>query len=129
MNERQLKHSNNGVQTVRTIGLIFGLIILSTPALAQTVTATEASGYVGKTVTVKGVVDEVHTSGKGNTFLDLGGKYPDQAFTGVIFSESAGAFPQVHTLEGKTVEISGPVQLYHGKPEVILKSASQLKAN
>lgn len=115
-------------ETMRTITLLFGLIILSTPTFAQTITASEASNYIGKTVTVKGVVDEVHTSGKGNTFLDLGGKYPDQAFTGVIFSESTGAFPQVHALEGKTVEINGPVQLYHGKPEVILKSASQLKA-
>ena len=114
---------------MKAIGLVFGLSVLAAPTFAQTITATEASGYVGKTVTVKGVVDEVHTSGKGNTFLDLGGKYPDQAFTGVIFLESAGAFPQVHALEGKTVEINGPVQLYHGKPDVILKSASQLQAN
>jgi DNA/RNA endonuclease YhcR with UshA esterase domain len=35
----------------------------------------------------------------------------------------------VSALKGKTADISGPVQLYQGKPEIILNSADQLKAN
>ncbi len=112
---------------MKTIALLFGLSVLSTPALAQTISATEASAHVGETVTVRGVVDEVHTTGRGTTFLDLGGTYPDEAFTGVIFSEDVGAFPNAQSLEGRTVDISGPVQLYHGRPEIILRSATQLK--
>jgi DNA/RNA endonuclease YhcR with UshA esterase domain len=33
----------------------------------------------------------------------------------------------VKALEGKTVTISGPVQLYQGRPEIVLKSAAQLQ--
>ena len=64
----------------------------------------------------------------GVTFLDLGGRYPNEAFMAVIFSGDAGKFPNVHALEGKTVDITGPVRLYKGKPEIILRDAGQLKA-
>lgn len=112
---------------MKTLALLMGLSLVSTPAFAQTITVNEASAHIGQTATVKGVVDEVHTSGKGNIFLDLGGRYPNQSFTGVIFSQNTGAFPNAGSLEGKTVDINGPVKLYHGKPEIILRSASQLK--
>ena len=43
--------------------------------------ATEAAKHVGETATVTDRVDGVHQSGKGNIFLNMGGKYPNQAFT------------------------------------------------
>ena len=107
--------------------LLLGLFLFTTRVFAQTISPTAASEHVGESVVVRGVVDEVHTSGHNNTFLDLGGKYPNQAFTGVIFSEYAGTFPGVHSVEGKTIDVSGAVQLYHGKPEIILRSAAQLR--
>jgi DNA/RNA endonuclease YhcR with UshA esterase domain len=97
------------------------------PALAQTITPQEATDRVGQTVSVKGKVDEVHTSGKGNTFLSFGGTYPQQAFTAFIPVKNAAMFPNVHELQGKAVEVSGPVKLYKGKPEIVLESPSQLK--
>jgi hypothetical protein len=44
-------------------------------------------------VTVEGLVIAVANSGKGNTFINFGGKYPHQTFTGWIPKESelAGA--------------------------------------
>ena len=113
---------------MKTVALLFGLSILSTPTFAQDINPVEAPKHIGQTATVRGIVDEVHTSRRGNTFLDLGGKYPNQAFTGVIFKENVSDFPNVESLEGKMVNISGPIQTYHGKPEIILRSASQLKA-
>jgi DNA/RNA endonuclease YhcR with UshA esterase domain len=61
-------------------------------------------------------------------FIDLGGRYPNNAFTAVIFSQDAGKFPDVGSLRGRTVEITGRVRLYKGRPEIILRAASQLKA-
>jgi DNA/RNA endonuclease YhcR with UshA esterase domain len=84
--------------------------------------------HIDQTITVTGVIDEVHTSGRGNTFLNLGGKYPKQTFTGVIFSQNTSEFPNASSFEGKTVEISGAVQLYHDKSEIILQVGFSAKS-
>jgi DNA/RNA endonuclease YhcR with UshA esterase domain len=114
---------------VRTLILVLTFVLTAAPALAQTLRPADARAHVGETVTVEGTVDEVHTARRsGVTFLDMGGRYPNEAFMAVIFAEDAGKFPNVHALEGKTVDISGPVRLYRGTPEIILKDAAQVKA-
>ena len=45
----------------------------------------------------------------------------------VIFSKDTSKFTNVTALKGKTVDITGPIKLYKDKPEIILKSADQLK--
>jgi len=86
------------------------------------------NGRVGENATVEGVVDEVYVAHRsGATFVDLGGTYPNNAFTAVIWPEDVGKFPDVAALEGQKVTIKGPLQLYRGKQEIILRSASQLK--
>ena len=89
------------------------------------VTAADAAAHVGETITVEGIVSEVHVSQRA-TFIDLGGRYPNDEFTGVIFSSDAGAFPDVDSYEGKTLDIRGPVQLFRGRPEIILKTRDQV---
>jgi len=91
-----------------------------------TVTAADAAAHIGETVTVEGIVSEVHVSERA-TFIDLGGRYPNEEFTGVIFTSDAGAFSDVDAYEGKTVDITGTVQLYRGRPEIILTSPSQIR--
>jgi DNA/RNA endonuclease YhcR with UshA esterase domain len=89
---------------------------------------TEAASYVGQTVTVEAVVSEVFTDpSSGTTFLDIGGLYPNQALTAVVFSQDAETFPSVGSLSGKTVAITGQVSLYKGRPEIILRSEDQLR--
>jgi hypothetical protein len=65
---------------------------IATLAIAQappTYPPEEAAKHVGETATITGTVDGVHQSGKGNIFLNMGGKYPNQAFTAFIPSASA----------------------------------------
>jgi DNA/RNA endonuclease YhcR with UshA esterase domain len=71
-------------------------------------------------------VDGFHQSGKGNIFLNMGGNYPNQTFTAFIPSASAAQFPNPHQYEGQTVAVSGKITLYHGKPEIIVNSPSQI---
>jgi DNA/RNA endonuclease YhcR with UshA esterase domain len=71
-------------------------------------------------------VDGFHQSGKGNIFLNMGGKYPNQAFTAFIPAASAGQFSQPQQYEGQTVAVSGKITLYRGKPEIIVNSPSQI---
>jgi hypothetical protein len=106
-------------------------VICAALAVAQAppnYSACEASKHVGETATVTGRVDGFHQSGKGNIFLNMGGKYPNQCFTGFIPSSSAGQFPNAQQYEGKTVAVTGKIQLYKGKPEIVVTSPGQISA-
>lgn len=101
------------------------------PALAQTaapptITPADAKAHVGQTAAIQASVSAVRTSRSGVTFIDMDGLYPDNRFAAVIFVDDIGKFPGVKALEGKTVTVSGPVQLYQGRPEIVLKSAAQI---
>src|ERR1700757_1751552 len=101
--------------------------LLALPVYAQTIGPAETKAYVGKPVTVQAAISDVHTARSGATFIDMGGEFPDNEFVAVIFADDAAKFPNASSLEGKTVTITGTVQMYQGKPEIVLKSASQLK--
>lgn len=114
---------------MRTLILALGFAVAALPARAETIAPVDAKTRVGQTVTIQAAVEEVKTGRGGVTFLDMGGAFPDNAFAAVIFPSDLAKFPGAKTLKGKTVAISGPVQLYQGKPEIILKTADQLKAD
>jgi DNA/RNA endonuclease YhcR with UshA esterase domain len=113
---------------MRTLFLALGLVTAAMPARAETIGPGDVKGHAGQTVTVEAAISDVRTLRSGVTFIDIGGRYPDNDFTAVIFASDAAKFPNASALDGKTVVISGPVQLYQGRPEIILKSADQLKA-
>lgn len=111
------------------------LALLFTPAtaaaFAQTkiIPAAEAKYHIGETLMVEGMMSEVHHAASGNEiFLDMGGHYPNQQFTAVIFKDDSGKFPNADSLEGKTVDITGMIKLYKGRPEIILNDPGQIKA-
>jgi DNA/RNA endonuclease YhcR with UshA esterase domain len=112
---------------MKTLVLAFGFVIVAAPAFAQAIAPADAKAQVGKTVTVEGMVDNVHTTAAGNTYIDMAGHYPNNTFAAVIFAADTSKFSNVTALKGKTVDITGPVKLYKDKPEIILKSADQLK--
>lgn len=114
---------------MRTLILALGFIVVALPASAQTIAPAEAKAHVGQTVTVEAAVSDVHTGRAGVIFIDVGGAYPDNEFAAVIFASDRAKFPNVGNLKGKTVAISGPVVLYQNRPEIILKTADQLKAD
>jgi DNA/RNA endonuclease YhcR with UshA esterase domain len=109
-------------------GLLVGS--LSIALFAQTSTAipeTEAAEHIGQNVTVEGVVTAVSTSRKGNTFINFGGVYPNQTFTGWIPTGTPlASYASLQLLKGKKVKISGRIELYRGKPEIRVLSKSQI---
>jgi hypothetical protein len=111
--------------------LVLLAVMCATLAIAQApsnYTAADAAKHVGETATVTDRVDGFHQSSKGNIFLNMGGKYPNQAFTAFIPSSSAAQFPNPQQYEGRTVSVSGKISLYKGKPEIIVNSPSQISA-
>jgi DNA/RNA endonuclease YhcR with UshA esterase domain len=113
----------------KTLFTLFALICAAS-IIAQSTSykAVEAAKHVGETATITDTVDGVHQSGKGNIFLNMGGKYPNQAFTAFIPSASAAQFSNPQQYEGRTVSVSGKITLYNGKPEIIVNSPSQISA-
>jgi DNA/RNA endonuclease YhcR with UshA esterase domain len=108
---------------MKTLVLALGLVLTAAPAFAETIRPDEALGRIGQIVTVEGIVSEVHTAASGRaTFIDMGARYQNN-----VFVDDASKFPNVESLNGKTVDITGSVRLYKGKPEIILNDAAQIK--
>jgi DNA/RNA endonuclease YhcR with UshA esterase domain len=86
----------------------------------------QAAKHVGKKVTVEGVVVQVSDLEGEPIFLNFGGRYPDHVFAAVVLTVNRRWFPHPAEWEGKRVRVSGTVQLYRGKPEIVLSDPKQL---
>ena len=84
----------------------------------------------GETATVCGVVAGAKYAEQirgGLTFIDFGKPYPDATFTAVIFPGDRAKFGTPEkTVQGKDICVSGKVELYQGKPQIVLKDPKQL---
>ena len=108
---------------------VFFMLVMAAGYAQEKISAKDAGNYIGKTVTVVDTVNQVYKSKKGDYFLDIGGDYPDNDFTGVIFSSDASKFSDIDSYERKVVEITGKVKEYQGKVEIIVKEKKQIKIN
>jgi DNA/RNA endonuclease YhcR with UshA esterase domain len=107
--------------------LFCGFLATLQAQTARVIPDTEATQHVGQKATVEGVVAAVTSSGKGNTFINFGDRYPNQTFTGWIPKESELAGESTLAgLEGKKIKITGTIELYKGKPEIKIMSKDQL---
>ena len=95
------------------------------PAAIPVVTPQEAAQHEGKVVTVKGKVDGQRTAASGTTFLNFGGRHPNQIFSCRVFADK---FPDgVPACEGKTVEVTGKIKMHDGKPSIDLQGPDKIK--
>jgi exonuclease VII large subunit len=104
------------------------LILFAARAFAVTdcLPIEQASHHVGETKCVTGKVRRVKIGAKGVHFLDF---CEDQAacpFTVVVFPSNLKDVGDVRRLEGRSIEVHGPVKLYDGKAEIILNRISQI---
>ena len=104
----------------------FGAFVQLVAQTGAVYTATEAANHIGESATVTDKVDSVHQSGKGNIFLNMGGKYPRQAFTAFIPAASSMQFPRANEYQGRVIAVLGKIELYHGKPEIVVTSPNQI---
>lgn len=102
-------------------------VVTATPAFAADIAVKDVASHVGQTATVVGMVDNVHQSHSNMIFVDMGGAYPNNAFSAVVFAKDAGKFPNLMPLKGKKVGITGKIEMYNNKPEIVLHTADQVK--
>src|SRR5262245_51769591 len=110
--------------------LTLALCAASSAPAADKITPGQAKDYVGKHTTVCGVVASANFATRSNrqpTFLNLDEPYPRHVFTAVIWIEDRPKFGKPETLKGRRVCVSGLVESYQGKPQIVLQEADQLR--
>jgi DNA/RNA endonuclease YhcR with UshA esterase domain len=98
----------------------------------QPISPEEARNHIGKVKTVCGTVASANyaTRSKGQpTFLNLDKPYPHQVFTVLIWGSDRSKFekPPETLYSGKEICVTGMIQSYRGRPEIIVKEPSQVK--
>ncbi|MBR9678307.1 MAG: hypothetical protein GOU97_03395 [Nanoarchaeota archaeon] len=99
-----------------------------TPPATNVINACDAKNYVGEEKIVEGKVVDGYKSKTSTVFLNFGKPYPNQCFTAVIFSTDLINFPRdpQYYYEGKIVRVSGKIEEYEGRFEIILENSSQI---
>lgn len=89
----------------------------------------EAASHIGEMARVEGVVSAVRTS-KRAVFIDFGPK-GKRSFTAVVFKDAREAFLDANidlgSYSGKKLSVTGILQRYKGRPEIIVVSTDQLR--
>ncbi|MBG9375403.1 hypothetical protein I5907_04105 [Panacibacter sp. DH6] len=99
----------------------------------QKIDITEISQHTGDSVTVCAkVFGGIFLSAAKNqpTFLNVGAAYPHQPLTVVIWNNTRKLFsykPE-EQFKGKTVCVTGKVELFNNKPQIVVQKPEQLEA-
>jgi hypothetical protein len=101
-------------------------LLLPTLARADCIAIAEAKKHVGETRCVTGKVVRVKAGSRGVTFFDFCEDYRLCPFTVVVFPSDLKSVGDVRQLQGRMVEVHGPVIEYDGRAEIILKQPRQL---
>ena len=87
----------------------------------------QAGQHVGDNACITGHVQRVKTGADGVHFLNFCEDHAACPFTVVVFASDLKDVGDVRRLEGRTIEIRGPVKLYEGQAEIILSRISQIR--
>jgi hypothetical protein len=94
-------------------------------AFAETIPAEEAPFYYGQTATVVGRAS-IQKMPSGEVYLDLEGRGDGAPVSAYVSRWNAGRFPDIATLDGKLVAVTGEIDSFRYRPEIFLTSAGQI---
>jgi hypothetical protein len=106
--------------------LLFAIFVAPVAFASDCIPIQDAGKHVGETKCVAGKVLRVKP-GQRVHFLDFCGDALACPFTVVVFSHDLKDVGDVRRLEGRSIEISGAIKIYDGKPEIILNRISQIR--
>jgi hypothetical protein len=98
----------------------------------ETISTEDAAKFIGQQKTVCGTVASAHFAAKTKgqpTFINLDKPYPNQVFTVLIWGSDRGKFEkQPETLYSeKEICVTGMIQSYQGRPEIVVKDPGQIQ--
>lgn len=97
----------------------------------QKIKLEEVSKHTGDSVTVCGKVADAkyfEQSKSGPTLINIGAAFPNQLLTVVVYKEDRPAFsyaPETK-LVNQEVCVTGKIQLYREKPQIVVKKESEI---
>jgi len=112
--------------------LAIGVVLAGSVAAgkAEPLPPDQAAKHAGETATVCGVVAAAKFAAQvrgGTTFLDFDKPYPNSTFSALIFASDRAKFGAPEkTAQGKDLCVTGKIEMYQGKPQIILKDPNQL---
>ncbi len=112
--------------------IILILCFLSVSSFAQTeIKLDDVQNHVGDSVKLMAKIYSgkyLENVERTPTFLDVGGKYPHEKLTLVIFGDVRKQFKNAPETfyEGRQEWITGKIELYKNKPQIIINSPDQI---
>jgi hypothetical protein len=105
------------------------ILVLLVPAVlvaSDCIPIGEASKHVGENKCIVGKVLRVKAGPRGVHFVDFCEDQMSCPFNVVVFNSDLKDIGDVRRLAGRVIEIHGPVKMYNGRAEIVLKRVSQL---
>src|SRR5262245_15694629 len=90
------------------------------------IAAVDATNHIDETVVVTGKVAQVTIREK-MVYLNMEKPYPRSPLSAVIFAANTNQFGDIEKLKDKNVELSGKIQLFRERAEIVLSGTNQLK--
>ena len=119
---------------MKTIILLL-ITALSLPAFAQKqIKLEEAKNHIGDSVALSGVIYDIKVFEDDDkkptlALINLGAAYPNQIVTIAVrpelYKNTTNIFPD-QRLKGDLANVTGKLELYKGKPQIIIYSPDQL---
>lgn len=109
--------------------LLLSFALSTFAATADCISIEQAAKQVGSKQCVTGKVVKVGHTPSGTTFLDFCEDEKSCPFVVVIFATDLRDVGDVKKLEGKTIEVSGKIEQYKGRAEIVLKEVKQLRGD
>lgn len=107
------------------------ILALTTVSYADTISSAQARDHIGETATVCGHVADTRylDSGSHVTFLNFDKPYPNHTFTAFIPADSRAKIGTPEKdYKDKDICVTGKIQDYRGKPEIVVNEPQQIKA-
>ena len=125
-------HSNVAASTIETTS-IPEPVVESKPAEIITIKIEDATNHIGERVKIctKIYGTKYNENSKAPTLLDAGADYPNNPLTLVIWTDKRANFknpPEVF-YKGKNICVTGKLELYKGKAEMIVTKEEQIELN
>jgi len=89
----------------------------------KTIAVEDAAKHIGENVNITAKVYSYKELGN-MTLVNLGAEYPDQLLT-VVLKGTANVIAK--DLKGKTIAIKGKIEIYKGKPEIVVDNVNQYR--
>jgi len=114
------------VPFINTLPRLALALLFSAFSRADCIPITEAKNHVGETRCITGKVVRVEQGNRGVHYLDFCEDFRLCPFTVVVFPSDLKSVGDVRQLQGRVVEIHGPVKEYDGRAEIVLQEPRQL---